>query len=165
VGPWTDEDSRYARIPKITSICHCSEWDDSSLLQSKLFKERSVLEWVNWGRKHDYLGMNIVSHKTSIQDVKVVGGNPFEDGCRLTTCGAPPVAARFIKPAVFCVECGKPSIGVHHCRPNHARWGHFSFVLPGFRGDCYVCGDQLSGAVDECAFRARFKSHLERNER
>jgi len=122
-----------------------------------LFEDKDLSRWVAWWRGHDYLGTGVVKQKTSIRDVRVVGGNPFDTGCRISVGGGPTVLAKYIKPAVLCGTCGKTSMGVHRCRPNRPRRGMFDFVAPGYRGGCYVCGQEISRAVDEGAFSGWFR--------
>jgi len=105
--------------------------------------------------------MNIVKDERSIDGVKVVGGNQFDAGCRVSIRGGPIVPAKYIKPAVRCGSCGKTSMGLHRCRPDRPRRCLFDFVPPGYRRKCYVCSMVMSRAVDEGAFRASMKRHLE----
>ena len=130
-----------------------------------LHDDRRVKDWVDWWRRHDYLGMHVVRHKSLINGVRVVGGNPFDDTCRVSLYGGPTIAARYIKPAVGCDTWGKTSIGVHRCRPDHPRRGKFDFIPPDYRGSCYVCGSVMGWAVDHGAFRAGIGKHLGGSER
>ena len=132
---------------------------------STLYDDRKVKEWVDWWKRHDYLGMHVVHHKSSIDGIKVVGGNPFDDTGRVSICGGPTIPARFIKPATQCDVCGKTSMGVHRCRPNRPRRGEFDFISPDYRGSCYVCGVVMSRAVDHGAFRVGIGKHLKGSER
>jgi len=101
---------------------------------TSVFDDRRVDEWVRWCRSHQYLNMRIVKQKTSSEGVRVVGGNPLDAVCRVSIRGGPTVPARLIKSATMCGSCGKTSMGVLRCWPDHPQRGRFDFVPPGYRG-------------------------------
>ena len=59
-----------------------------------LYDKKSIEHWVMWWRANDYLGMNIVKHKTAIEGVEVVVGNPFDSGCLVSIRGGLTVPAK-----------------------------------------------------------------------
>ena len=146
-------------------ISECAMYLEGRLAATSQFDDRKVDEWVRWCRSHQYLNMRIVKQKTSIEGVRVVGVNPFDAGCRVSILGGPTVPARLIKSAAMCGSCGTTSRAVHRCRPDSPWRGQLDFVPRGYRGRCYVCGDVISRAVDEGAFRGGIKRYLEGSER
>jgi len=146
-------------------VSRCQLLQDGRPASDSLFDDKVVHEWRDWCERHDHLGMHVVRHKSSIDGVTVVRGNPFDDGIRISVGGGPTIPARFIKPAVQCNSCGKTSMGVHRCRHDRPRRGRLDFVPLGFRGSCYVSGVVMSKAKGEAAFRAGIGSHLNGSER
>jgi len=92
-------------------ISPCQLSQDGRRASDSLFNDKVVHEWRDWWEHHEHLGMHVVRHKSSIDGVMVVGGNPFDDGIRISVGGGSTIPARFIKPAVQCDSCGKTSIG------------------------------------------------------
>ncbi|RPA98027.1 hypothetical protein L873DRAFT_1915427 [Choiromyces venosus 120613-1] len=43
-----------------------------------LFDDKSLAGWVDWWRWHDYLGFNVLAHKSSLGGVQIVGVTPPE---------------------------------------------------------------------------------------
>jgi len=130
-----------------------------------LHDDERLSDWVNWWRRHDYLGTQVAPQKTAIAGVQIVSGNPFDDGCCISISGGPTIPAVFIRPSKDCARYGKTVIGEHRCRPSIPRRGRYDFVPADYRGDCYVCGEVISKAVDTGIFCAGIARHFARNER
>jgi len=130
-----------------------------------LHDDKRLSDWKAWWRRHDYLGTQVARQKTAIAGIRVVGGNPFDDGCRISIGGGPTIPAVFIRPSKDCAQCGKTVVGEHRCRPNAPRRGKYDFIPADYRGDCYTCGEVISNAVDDRAFRTGIARHFAKRER
>ena len=146
-------------------LVECTQYLKGRPPKHTLHDDRRLPDWIAWWRAHGYLNMSVAKHKTAISGVKVVGGNPFDDICRISIGGGPTIVACPIKPAVVCDKCGKSSTGYHLCRPNRTRRGKIDFVPTDYQGSCYVCGVVMSGTVDPTSFRNGIGRHLGGSER
>ena len=146
-------------------LVECTQYLTGRPPRHTLHDDRRLSDWVDWWRAHQYLNTSVAKHKTSIAGVRVVGGNPFDDGCGVSIGGGSTIAARAIKPAVMCDKCGKTSMGAHRCRPNRPRRGRFDFIPNEYRGACYVCGLVMSRAKGFKHFRAGIAKHLDGSDR
>jgi len=72
-------------------IIECSRYMAKRPHRSKLFDDKFVCQWQEWWQHHDYLGFGIPRAHSSLGNVQVVAGNPFnstipvigEDGQRV----------------------------------------------------------------------------------
>jgi len=79
---------------------------------ASLYDDRKIGEWVAWWRKHDYIGIGIPRSARYLDDIRVVGGNPFTGRVYIREDGD----VRAVAVVRDCGRCLRTGCDGHNCR-------------------------------------------------
>jgi len=93
-------------------LLRCPMLEENRPSVASLYDDKRIGEWVTWWRRHNYIGIGIPRSARYMDDIRVVGGNPFTGRVYIKEDGN----VRAVDVVRDCGRCLRTGCDGHVCR-------------------------------------------------